>query len=235
MRINKFIAHSGVCSRREAEKLILEGLIYINGKKITCLTHVVEDGDNVIYKGERLISEKKVYYILNKPPKCICSAVDPQGRNTIVDMLKNETSKRIYPVGRLDYLTRGLIIVTNDGWLTTRLAHPKKEVLKSYNVLLNRELKENDLKKIISKNITLNDGVVTIDKINVENKNKSKVTLELHSGKNRIIRRLFAHLGYRVIDLKRTNYAMLSLKNLDEGKFRTLSYNEILQLKTLVS
>ncbi len=228
MRLNKYIAHAGVCSRREADKLIGTGVITVNGDIVTELGYKVKRGDKVHMDGQLLIAEKLQYVLLNKPKNFVTTTDDPQERKTVMDLVSKATNERIYPVGRLDRNTTGLLLLTNDGDLAKKLTHPKHRVRKVYHVFLDKPVTKADMKKI-SDGIDLEDGKLVVDKISyVENEAANKeVGIQIHSGKNRIIRRLFEHLGYEVIRLDRVVFAGLTKKDLPRGKWKHLSKAEL--------
>ena len=234
VRLNKYIADAGICSRRDADKLIEEGRIKINGEIADKMGIRVMPNDKVTYNDKLLRSEKLRYVLLNKPKDFITTMEDPQERKTVMHLVRNACPERIYPVGRLDRNTTGLLLLTNDGELTKKLTHPKHGVKKLYHVVLNKALTKNDMIHILS-GVELEDGVVTPDKVNwvTEENNKKHVGIELHSGKNRIVRRVFEHLGYEVIRLDRVVFAGLTKKDLPRGKWRFLKEKEINVLKML--
>ena len=233
-RLNKYIADAGICSRREADKLIEKGEILINGRVVTVLGTKVKPDDEVIYNGGKLRSEKLRYLLLNKPKGFITTSDDPQQRRTVMNLVEKACPERIYSVGRLDRNTTGLLLFTNDGELTTRLTHPKHGVKKLYHVVLDKPLLKNDLIKILD-GVELEDGTIKPDKINwvTDEPNKRNVGIELHSGKNRIVRRIFEHIGYEVIRLDRVIFAGLTKKDLPRGKWRFLEEKEINILKMI--
>lgn len=235
MRLNKFISNSGVCSRREADNLIKKGDIKVNGKTITEVGTIVSPTDVVEYQGERLNPEKKVYLLLNKPKDTVTTARDPEGRRTVIDIVKNACPQRIFPVGRLDRNTTGLLLLTNDGELAKKLTHPSFEAKKIYHVFLNKKLSPEDLETIAS-GVELEDGTIKPDAINyVDPKDLKQAGVEIHSGRNRVVRRIFEHLGYKVEKLDRVYYAGLTKKNLPRGKWRFLSDREVMYLKAGLS
>jgi 23S rRNA pseudouridine2605 synthase len=234
-RINKYLANAGICSRREADKLISAGIVSINDKPVTTLGTRVMKGDVVKLAGEELAPEKMVYVLLNKPKDCITTLDDPQGRKTVVDIVKNACKERIYPVGRLDRYTTGVLLLTNDGELATRLAHPSFNITKIYNVRLDKEAPAEHLQKIVD-GIELADGVVKVDAAKFyKEEDHSCIRVEIHSGKNRVIRRIFESLGYRVMSLERISFAGITKKKLGRGKFRFLDPLEVGTLKMLKS
>ena len=231
MRLNRFISNAGICSRREADNLIKKGEIKVNGKVVTELGTIVSIHDVVEYHGQKLNPEKKVYVLLNKPKDTVTTAHDPQGRKTVIDIVKNACSQRIYPVGRLDRNTTGVLLLTNDGELAKKLTHPSFEAKKIYHVFLDKKLKLDDF-NIIANGIELEDGPVRPDNISYVDPNDHKqIGIEIHSGKNRIVRRIFEHLGYKVEKLDRVYFAGLTKKNLPRGKWRFLTQQEINFLK----
>ncbi|MBX9735222.1 MAG: rRNA pseudouridine synthase [Chitinophagaceae bacterium] len=232
MPLNKFIAHSGVCGRREAAELVKEGKVTVNGDKIFEPGYKVSDIDKVVVKGKRVFLQKNsVYILLNKPKDFITTSNDPQGRKTVLDLIKGATTERVYPVGRLDRNTTGVLILTNDGELAQKLTHPSFEVKKIYEVTLDKPVAKNDLDQIAS-GITLEDGFVAADSVGYANtKDKHIVGIEIHSGKNRIVRRIFEHLGYDVKALDRVMFANLTKKNVERSKWRYLNEKEVRLLK----
>jgi 23S rRNA pseudouridine2605 synthase len=231
MRLNRFIANSGVCSRREADELISKGMISVNGSQVTDLGTKVKYSDDVRYKGKKLSAEKKVYVLLNKPKGYVTTVEDPHAEHTVIDLLGNDFPERIYPVGRLDKETTGVLLLTNDGDLTGKLTHPKYNRRKIYHVFLETPLVKNDLFKL-TEGIQLDDELVIADAVSyADPEDRSQIGIELHSGQNRVIRRLFESLGYRVKKLDRVYFAGLTKKNLPRGKWRFLSEKEISMLK----
>lgn len=233
MHINQFIAHAGVCARRRANQLIKDGKIAVNGDLIRDLSYRVQPDDIVTYQGKVLRPEGKRYILLHKPAHYLTTVYDPQGRRTVMALLEEEDSTRVYPVGRLDYLTTGLLILTNDGYLASKLAHPSRGVQKRYEVTLDRPLHSLHFKQV-KQGVRLRDGVVPVDGLRMLHK-RDKVEITLHVGRNRIIRRLFASLGYEVVQLMRTGYADLTLKGLAEGKWRFLSKEEVKHLREVTT
>jgi len=230
-RLNKFIANTGLCSRREADNYIQSGSITVNGKKITELGTRVTSKDEIRFKGKRLIPDKKIYILLNKPKDVITTTDDPQGRKTVLSLIKRGPEERIYPVGRLDRLSTGVLLLTNDGPLTKKLTHPKYQKMKTYQVSLEDDVTQRDLEQL-SEGITLDDGFIKPDAINyIHPEDKREIGLEIHSGKNRIIRRMFEHIGYKVIRLDRVYFAGLTKKGLPRGRWRHLTDKEISILK----
>ena len=232
IRLNKYIANAGVCSRREADTLIQHGEITVNGKVITELGYKVRSDDKIKYKGKLLKPGKLVYILLNKPKDFITTTRDPKNRKTVMHLVAKATGERIYPVGRLDRNTTGLLLLTNDGDLAKKLAHPSHMVKKLYEVEIDKPISEEDFHKIVE-GITLEDDIVQVDQIAVVNDKRTNLGLEIHIGKNRIVRRIFEHLGYKVEKLDRVMYAGLTKKDLPRGKWRYLTSREIIQLKYL--
>lgn len=233
IRLNRYIANAGICSRRDADKLIQEGDITINGKVVTELGTRVKPGDEVKYKNKLLRREKHVYVLLNKPKDFITTLDDPQERKTVMDLVKQAGQERIFPVGRLDRNTTGLLLLTNDGALAEKLTHPSNKVKKIYQVDLNEPISPENFDKI-KEGVLLEDGPVQVDDIAILSKDRKILGVEIHEGRNRIIRRLFEHLGYEVVKLDRVMYAGLTKKDLTRGKWRFLSQQEIIQLKHFV-
>ena len=231
IRLNKYISNSGVCSRREADKLISDGRVKVNGKIITELGTKVSLKDKVEYKGKSLSPEKFVYVLLNKPKDHITTMDDPQGRKTVMHLVRKATKERIYPVGRLDRNTTGLLLFTNDGDLAKKLTHPSHEVQKIYLAELNKNLSLSDLEKI-KEGIELEDGKAEVDGINYFEGQKKHVSIELHSGKNRIVRRIFEQLDYKVVRLDRVVFAGLNKIRILRSKWRFLTPNEVGMLKS---
>lgn len=234
IRLNKYVADAGVCSRREADNLIEDGKIKINDEIITQMGTRVMPNDKVYYNGKLLHGEKLRYILLNKPKDFITTLDDPQGRRTVMELVKHACSERIYPVGRLDRNTTGLLLFTNDGALTKRLTHPKYGVKKLYHAVLEKPLTKNDMLKILG-GVELEDGIITPDKVSwvTEENSKKHVGIELHSGKNRIVRRIFEKMGYEVVRLDRVIFAGLTKKDLPRGKWRRLEEKELNILKMI--
>ncbi len=231
MRLNKYIAASGICSRREADQLISAGLVKVNGNTVTELGTKVSPGDDVRYNGERMRTEKKVYLLLNKPKDYVTTTRDPKERKTVMALIKDACHERIYPVGRLDRNTTGVLLFTNDGELAKKLTHPGYHKKKIYHVFLDKSFSAGDFKTLAA-GIRLEDGPVQPDAISyASNEHKREVGLEIHSGRNRIVRRMFEALGYRVNKLDRVYFAGLTKKNLPRGKWRFLTEKEISSLK----
>ncbi len=230
IRLNKYISNSGVCSRREADNLITMGLITVNGKSITELGYKVKATDDVRYEGRRLKSEKPVYILLNKPKGYITTTDDPQERNTVMKLVENACKERVYPVGRLDRNTSGLLLLTNDGDLTDKLTHPSYNVKKIYKAELDKPLTKADFQKVID-GVRLEEGKATVDDLAIVSEDGKTVGLEIHIGWNRVIRRIFEALGYEVVKLDRTVYATLDKKDLPRGHWRFLRQDEVVRLK----
>ncbi|OAQ40615.1 pseudouridylate synthase [Pedobacter psychrophilus] len=232
IRLNRFISNAGICSRRKADELIAAGVVSVNGEAVTELgTKVNPAIDQVRYNGELLKRGKMVYVLLNKPKDYITTTDDPQERKTVMDLVDKATSDRIYPVGRLDRNTTGLLLLTNDGDLADKLSHPKNSISKIYNVELDKALSQGDFNKIAF-GLELEDGFIKPDDVRyVTGGSKSEVGIQIHSGKNRIVRRIFESLGYDVIKLDRVIYANLTKKDLTRGRWRYLTEQEIIQLK----
>jgi 23S rRNA pseudouridine2605 synthase len=228
IRLNKFIANSGVCSRREADVLIESGVVSVNDKVITEMGYKVLASDTVRYDGKLLKGEKKVYVLLNKPKGFITTTDDPRERKTVMELVRNACKERIYPVGRLDRNTSGLLLFTNDGEMTKRLTHPAFGAKKLYHVELNKPVTKRDMEALI-KGLELEDGFCAFDDVQYSEVGESKkvVGVELHSGKNRIVRRMFETLGYEVDRLDRVAFAGLTKKNLPRGHWRLLTDTEI--------
>lgn len=231
IRLNRYISNAGICSRREADEMIAAGLVSINEVVVTELGSKVSKGDVVKFNGSRLSVEEKVYIILNKPKDAITTFDDPEGRNTVMDLFEGKIRERIFPVGRLDRNTTGVLLLTNDGEMAQRLMHPKYEVHKVYKATLDKPLKPTDL-WTLSNGVVLEDGPIKPDAIAApDSKNKNVVGIEIHSGKNRIIHRMFEHLNYKVDKLDRVLYAGLEKGKLKRGEWRPLTEKELKSLK----
>ncbi len=229
-RLNKYIANAGICSRREADDLIKSGCVNVNGKVITELGFKVKVGDIVNYSGATIKTEKPVYLLLNKPKDYITTVVDDRGRRTVMELIEGACKERIYPVGRLDRNTTGLLLFTNDGEMTKKLTHPKHNVQKLYHVELDKNLKQTDLLKIRD-GVELEDGLIKPDEVSYVGETKKEVGIQIHSGANRVVRRIFEKLDYEVIKLDRVMLAGLTKKNLPKGRWRFLTETEISFLK----
>lgn len=231
IRLNKFLANAGVCSRREADEFIQAGVVTVNGEAVTELGTKVMRTDEIKFHDQPVTLEKKVYVLLNKPKDCVTTSDDPQQRKTVMDLVKNVCPERIYPVGRLDRNTTGVLLLTNDGDLASKLTHPKFLKKKVYHVYLDKNVTAHDLQQIAD-GIELEDGEVHADAIEyASDTDKSQVGIEIHSGKNRIVRRIFKHLGYRVVKLDRVQFAGLTKKNLRRGDWRFLTEKEVDMLR----
>ena len=232
MRLNKYVAHAGIASRRAAADLIKQGNVSVDGQVVTDIGYRVMQGSKVTFKGKAIEPKRDFTYILmNKPRDVITTVKDEKGRRTVIDLVRNRVQDRIYPVGRLDRNTTGLLLLTNDGDLAKKLSHPSHEIKKIYHVVLNRKLKDEDLENI-RKGIQLEDGLSKFDKVDfLTDGPKTEVGVELHSGRNRIIRRTFEAAGFEVQRLDRVYYAGLTKKNLPRGRFRPLTYREVIMLK----
>ncbi len=232
IRINKYIANSGVCSRREADEMINQGLVEVNGNTITEPGYKVLPGDVVKVNNSKIKQEKPVYVLMNKPKDTLTAVTDDRGRKTVIDIIGKEVKERIFPVGRLDRNTTGVLLLTNDGDLAKKLAHPKYNKKKIYHVYLDKKIIKEDMYKL-TEGIELEDGLMTFDKINfVSLDTKTEVGVEIHSGKNRIVRRMFESLDYKVIKLDRVYFAGLTKKGLGRGFWRYLTEKEIQTLKS---
>ncbi len=236
MPLNKYVAHCGICSRRDAVPMIKDGKLKVNDVVIVEPGFKVAPNDIVTFAGKRIFPEKNlVYILLNKPKDYITTLEDPQGRKTVLDLLKGATVERVYPVGRLDRNTTGVLLITNDGDMAQKLSHPSNEVKKIYEAKLDKPLSKVDFEKIL-KGLNLEDGFVKADALAyADPKDKSVIGIELHSGKNRIVRRMFECLGYDVRNLDRVMFANLTKKNVERGKWRMLNEKEIRLLKFMNS
>ena len=231
IRLNRFIANSGLCSRRDADEHIKNGLITVNGQQISDLGTKVTYDDDVRFKNKRLSSEKKVYILMNKPKDYVTTVEDPHAEHTVLELLGEDFPERVYPVGRLDKATTGVLLLTNDGDLTGKLTHPKYKRKKIYHVFLDKPVTKADLFKL-TEGIELDDTTVVADAVSYADlDDKSQIGIELHSGQNRVIRRMFETLGYRVKKLDRVYFAGLTKKNVQRGKWRFLTDKEVSMLK----
>ena len=232
VRLNKYIANSGICSRREADTFIENGLVSVNGVRVTELgTKVDPSKDEIRFNGSRIKGEKKVYLVMNKPKDFVTTLSDPHADRTVMDLIsKSMCPERVYPVGRLDKATTGVLLFTNDGDLADKLTHPKHQVRKNYHATLDKNLRKEDFDAILS-GIELEDGPIAADALSYVEGDKTQVGLEIHSGRNRIVRRIFEHLGYKVKKLDRVYFAGLTKKNLRRGAWRFLDEKEIGLLK----
>lgn len=232
MPLNKFIAHTGIAARRDAAEIVKKGLVKVNGETVTEPGHRVSSKDEVRVNGKKVfLARNLVYILLNKPKDYITTTDDPQKRKTVLDLLRNATTERIYPVGRLDRNTSGVLVLTNDGELAQYLTHPSNNVKKVYAVTLDKALEKADFDKIL-KGVVLEDGPASVDVLAYADvKDKRQIGVEIHSGRNRIVRRIFESLGYDVKGLDRVVFAGLTKKNVERGKYRFLTEKEIRNLK----
>jgi 23S rRNA pseudouridine2605 synthase len=233
VRLNRYIANAGICSRREADDLIKAGEIKVNGNIVTEMGYQVKPGDVVKYGNRKLSREKMVYVLVNKPKDFITTTEDPDDRKTVMDLVKNACEERIYPVGRLDRNTTGLLLLTNDGELADKLTHPSNEVEKLYQVEINKPLTTEHFEQIL-KGITLEDGEIKADELGIVTPDGMVVGVKIHSGRNRIVRRIFESLGYEVLKLDRTTFAGLNKKDLPRGSWRFLTEKEVVKLKFFI-
>ena len=232
IRLNKYLSNAGIASRREADTLIQSGIVKVNGVVVDQLGYKINPTDKVTYGDAAVKSERKVYLLLNKPKDYITTVDDPQERKTVMELIAKVCKERVYPVGRLDRKTTGLLLFTNDGDITTKLTHPKFGVKKVYHVSLNKGLKPEDF-KAITEGVELEDGMVKADDLAFVGEGKKEIGIEIHSGRNRIVRRLFEHLGYDILKLDRVVFAGLTKKDLPRGKHRFLTAKEISFLKMI--
>jgi 23S rRNA pseudouridine2605 synthase len=231
IRLNRFIANSGICSRREADKYITAGVVKVNGQTVTELGSKISLTDEVRFDDRLITPERKVYLLLNKPKDVVTTTDDPHAEYTVMDLVKGACEERIYPVGRLDRNTTGLLLLTNDGDLSKKLSHPSHKVEKVYQVTLDKTVSVGDIQKIAA-GIELDDGLIAADAITfVEGQDKDTIGIEIHSGRHRIVRRIFEHLGYRVKALDRVSFAGLTKKTIPRGKWRFLTPREVSYLK----
>ncbi len=230
-RLNKYVANSGICARRKADEFIQQGLVKVNGIVIDAPGHRVLENDVVKFRGKVIQPiVDYIYVILNKPKGIITTVTDDRGRPTVMDIVGEKIKERVYPVGRLDRDTTGLLLLTNDGDLAKKLSHPSYEMNKVYHVVLDKDISKAELEKI-RKGLELEDGLAPVDGISHAHGRKNEVGIEIHIGRNRIVRRIFQHLGYKVVRLDRTYYAGLILKDIARGRFRKLTEKEIIMLK----
>lgn len=233
IRLNKYLANAGICSRREADKLIEQGLVEVNGKVVSELGFQVKKEDKVVFDGQPVSPEKNVYVLLNKPKGYISTTKDDKARKTVMDLVANASPYRLFPVGRLDRSTTGVILLTNDGYLTKKLTHPSFNMKKIYHVVLDRKFSAEDM-EAIKEGIRLEEGVAIVDNISfIEGKTKNEVGIEIHIGWNRVVRRIFQKLGYEVESLDRVMFAGLTKKNIKRGYWRILTDLEVNNLKML--
>ena len=231
VRLNRYLANAGVCSRREADTFIQAGVVKVNGVVVTELGTKVKRSDEVMFHDQTINMEKKVYVLLNKPKDYVTTSDDPQNRKTVMELVKNACRERIYPVGRLDRNTTGVLLFTNDGDLATKLTHPQYLKKKIYHVFCDKNVTAADLRQIAD-GIMLEDGEIHADAIDYAHEtDKKQVGIEIHSGRNRIVRRIFEHLGYKVVKLDRVYFAGLTKKNVKRGDWRFLTQDEVNMLK----
>ena len=230
IRLNRFIANAGVCSRREADNLISSGKIKVNGKVITEMGYKVKKTDKVEYRGQKLKSETHQYVLLNKPRGFVTTTKDPHAKRTVMELVDKACDERIYPVGRLDKETTGLLLFTNDGELAKKLTHPSHKVKKVYQVELDKAITQTDFDSILN-GVELEDGLAQVNEMAILGEEKKTIGVEIHMGKNRIVRRIFEHFGYQVKKLDRVMFAHLTKKNLPRGKFRHLGPKEVIGIK----
>ncbi len=232
MRLNKYVAHSGVCSRRQAAELVKAGKIFVNGKVEANPAYEVQLSDKIEYNGRPLRATRNFIYILmNKPKNVVTTTSDEKSRKTVLDIIQPKVKERVYPVGRLDRMTTGLLLLTNDGDLAERLTHPRHGVKKQYHVVLDRPVTADHVEQI-RKGLELEDGVANVDDLDwIIGSDQSEIGIEIHMGRNRIVRRIFEHLGYVVQKLDRVYYGGLTKKDLPRGWFRHLTPKEVLMLK----
>jgi 23S rRNA pseudouridine2605 synthase len=231
IRLNRFIANSGICSRRDADEHIKNGLVIVNGRVVTDMGVKVTYDDDVRFKNRRLSAEKKVYILMNKPKGYVTTLEDPHAEHTVIELLADKCPERVYPVGRLDKATTGVLLLTNDGDLAGKLTHPKYKRRKVYHVFLDKQVTRDDLFKL-AEGIDLDGEKVIADAVSyADPDDKSQIGIELHSGQNRVIRRMFESIGYRVRKLDRVYFAGLTKKNVQRGKWRFLTDKEVSMLK----
>ena len=231
VRLNRYLANAGVCSRREADTFIQAGVVKVNGVVVTELGTKVKRSDEVMFHDQTINMEKKVYVLLNKPKDYVTTSDDPQNRKTVMELVKNACRERIYPVGRLDRNTTGVLLFTNDGDLATKLTHPQYLKKKIYHVFCDKNVTAADIRQI-AEGIMLEDGEIHADAIDYADPvDKKQVGIEIHSGRNRIVRRIFEHLGYKVVKLDRVYFAGLTKKNVKRGDWRFLTQDEVNMLK----
>ncbi|MCB0568510.1 MAG: rRNA pseudouridine synthase [Phaeodactylibacter sp.] len=231
MRLNKYVAHCGVCARRQAAEFIKEGLVTVNGEKVLEPFYQVQKGDVICFRGKAIKpEEKKAYILMNKPKDYITTVNDERGRHTVMELLKGKVRERVFPVGRLDRATTGLLLLTNDGELAQKLAHPSHKVKKVYHVVLDKPLDAAALERI-RQGVELEDGPAPVNWADYDGKGKNEVSLEIVIGRNRVVRRIFEQLGYEVRRLDRVYYAGLTKKDLPRGFWRHLTEKEVIMLK----
>ncbi len=231
MRLNKYIAHCGICARRQAAEYVKKGDVSVNGEVELNPGYPVQPGDVVAFQGKTVHLEvKKVYVLLNKPKNIITTSSDEKGRKTVLDIVGKDIKERIFPVGRLDRMTTGLLLLTNDGDLAKKLSHPSHKVTKFYQVNLDKNLTQKHLEDI-REGLKLEDGLAEVDSVGYVGGKRDEIGIEIHIGRNRIVRRIFEHLGYKVVKLDRTYYAGLTKKDIGRGHFRHLTKREVIMLK----
>ena len=232
IRLNRFLAMSGVASRRQADEYIASGLVRVNQIVVTELGTKIKRTDKVYFRNKEVQPERHQYILLNKPKDTVTTAKDPQGRRTVIDMIKNACEERVYPVGRLDRNTTGILLLTNDGDLAAKLSHPSSSVSKLYHVKTDRPVSKNDLIRL-TRGVELEDGLAKADEAKYVEEAQDEIGIRLHSGKNRVIRRMFEKLDYRIVKLDRVEFAGLTKKNLARGQYRFLSNREVNFLKLM--
>lgn len=232
MYLAQYLARCGICSRRKAADLVKLGAITVNGTVEIKPSYLVQEVDQVVYQGKRVRVENYIYILLNKPEDYVTTCADPNARKTVLELVAHATTERVYPVGRLDKMTTGLLLLTNDGDLAQRLAHPKFNIAKRYHAVLDKKFLKSDFDEL-KKGITISDGPVVVDALRYWRNKYTEVLVEIHSGKKRVVRRMFKHLGYHVEKLDRTYYAGLTKKELPVGQWRHLSKQEVEKLKKM--
>ena len=230
IRLNKYLANAGFCSRREADDFIQAGVVTVNGEVVDSLGAKVLPTDKVMFHHQPVKRERKVYILLNKPKNCVTTTDDPEERRTVMDIVKNACAERIYPVGRLDRNTTGVLLLTNDGDLAAKLTHPKFGKKKIYAVTLDRDLDEED-EMVIRHGVTLDDEEIIPDALEFTDKDRKHLGLEIHSGQNRVVRRIFEKVGYKVVALDRVSFAGLTKRNVPRGRYRFLTEREVAMLQ----
>lgn len=234
IRLNKYVANAGIASRREADELIKTGIVTVNGQVISEMGYKVKPEDEVRFDGKKISSQKNVYFLLNKPKGFITTSKDEKDRQTVMDLVSTATTARIFPVGRLDRQTTGVLLFTNDGYLTKKLTHPSHDIKKIYHVTLDKKLTANDMAEIKKGIRLIPEGIAVIDQISyIENRPKTEIGLEIHIGWNRVVRRIFEKLGYKVEQLDRVSFAGLTKKGLNRGDYRPLTELEVNFLKMM--
>ncbi len=234
IRLNKYVANAGIASRREADELIKTGIVTVNGNVVSEMGYKVQPGDEVRFDGKKISSEKNVYFLLNKPKGFISTAKDEKDRKTVMDLMSSATTARIFPVGRLDRQTSGVLLFTNDGYLTKKLTHPSHDVKKIYHVTLDKNLTAVDMAEIKKGIRLIPEGIAEIDAISyIEKRPKNEIGLEIHIGWNRVVRRIFEKLGYKIDALDRVSFAGLTKKTVHRGDYRALTELEVNFLKMM--